>query len=351
MSGYIWSLSLHPDSFEDVEALQKYAYAVLSKCIGRKDFPHLLFSGPSGCGKFTTAKLFAEKILSNPRNIVVVDAAEPITKEERKLADRLSFVSSTSLMRSAGKKKTISPFLQLRVLQHITSRPLGDDPFRILIVKHFDNLGIEQEGFRRIMETYYSTCRMILTTSNMSRIIDPIISRTRIVMFDRVPWNKFDAMVTRIFDENNVESDRDTRRYIYDFVRGNMKRALDIYQYMYETYGKVTSDVSEKAIADLKIGNFRINVMLIYHHITTESVDQAIKAVENLIKSYYFTWSEFISALSSVIWEMADPLIHDNLIKRLAELDRENKDHMDIRPNLYNVVYELLNVIKSIYKT
>ena len=65
--------------------------------------PHMIFSGPKGCGKVTFAKLFAENRLENPsESLKVVTAETKITKKEKDILKKTSYINIEGVINLAS---------------------------------------------------------------------------------------------------------------------------------------------------------------------------------------------------------------------------------------------------------
>ena len=107
---------------------------------------------------------------------------------------------------------------------------LGDTPFKILIVKNFEVLGANQQGFRRLMEIYGSNCRMILLTTKISGIIDPIVSRCQLFLISQVKLESFKELITKIADNESLTINDNVIEVLYKISDGKLSRAIDLLQ-------------------------------------------------------------------------------------------------------------------------
>jgi len=119
---------------------------------------------------------------------------------------------------------------------------LGDAPFKILIVKNFEVLGGDQQGFRRLMEKYGTNCRMILISTKISSIIDPIVSRCQIFLISRVKFNEFNELIKEIAKKESLEISNDVSEILYKLSNGKISRAIDILQLCSISETKIDSE-------------------------------------------------------------------------------------------------------------
>lgn len=227
----IWRIKYDPKSLDQVCG-RASVKEKLKHIIKQRNFPHLLFIGSKGIGKTRIAQLFSRSFLGKDynANFKLVYADVPLTEEERKQARTESYVSTRKIGSIAGKRITTPAFIQAKVKPFVQLKVLGNAPFKILIVKNFEALGGNQQGFRRLMETYGSNCRMILVTTKVSSIIDPIVSRTQIILISQVKFNEFKELMLNIAEQESLEISDEIIEILYKISEGKISRAIDILQ-------------------------------------------------------------------------------------------------------------------------
>ena len=204
----------------------------LMEFIKDKNFPHLLFVGSKGIGKTIIADLFSKEFLGRfyDANSKVTYANVPLTKEEMKQARSEAYVSTSKIGSIAGKRITTPAFIRIKIKPFIQLKVLGDVPFKILIVKDFDSLGSNQQAFRRLMEIYGTNCRMILITTKVSKIIDPILSRCQVFFISQVDFLSFEELISTIAEKETLKINKETIRTLYRITAGKLSNAIDLLQ-------------------------------------------------------------------------------------------------------------------------
>ncbi|MFW9879535.1 MAG: AAA family ATPase [Candidatus Thorarchaeota archaeon] len=227
----IWRIKYHPKSLNQVCGRDEVK-ETLKYIIEQKNFPHLLFVGLSGVGKTMIAQLFSKEFLDKfyDANFKLVYADVPLSDEERKEARSKAYVSTSKIGSIAGRKITTPAFIQARIKPFVQLKVLGDAPFKILVVKNFEVLGSDQQGFRRLMEKYGTNCRMILITNKISSIINPIISRCQIILISRVKLEDFKKLILDIANKESLNISEDCIEILYRISDGKISRAIDLLQ-------------------------------------------------------------------------------------------------------------------------
>ncbi|MFX1571735.1 MAG: hypothetical protein ACFFB0_03225 [Promethearchaeota archaeon] len=227
----IWRIKYHPKNLDQICGREEVRDR-LSKFVKLKNFPHLLIVGSEGIGKTTISYLFSKKFLGKTfdANFKLVYANVPLSNEERKQARSEAYISTSKIGSLAGKRITTPAFIQVKVKPFVQLKVLGGAPFKILIVKNFEALDTNQQGFRRLMEIYGTNCRMILITTKISSIIEPIISRCQIFLIPRVDLKNFKNLILYIAENESLQISDETIEILYKISRGRFSRAIDLLQ-------------------------------------------------------------------------------------------------------------------------
>jgi len=227
----IWRIKYLPPALNEICG-QNDVKDRLRAFIKDRNFPHLIFVGSKGIGKTIIADLFSKEFLGRfyDANSKVVYANVPLTNEERKQARSEAYVSTSKIGSLAGKKITTPAFIQVKIKPFVQLKVLGDVPFKILIVKDFDSLGSNQQAFRRLMEIYGTNCRMILITTKVSKIIDPIMSRCQVFLISQIDFHSFEELISTIAEKETLKIDEETIRTLYKITAGRLSNAIDLLQ-------------------------------------------------------------------------------------------------------------------------
>lgn len=258
----IWRIKYHPKNLDQICGREK-VIEILKQIIKKRNFPHLLIVGGKGIGKTTMAQLFSKEFLSKNynANFKLVYADVPLSEGERKQARAEAYVSKSKIGSIAGKKITTPAFIQSRIKSFVQLKVLGNAPFKILIVKNFEALGANQQGFRRIMEKYGKNCRMILITTKISSIIDPIVSRCQLILISQVKFNKFKELIIGLAKQESLEISNEVIEFLYKISEGKISQAIDLLQFC-ATSGK-TIDMEKLYENSQKFQNTLIKSLLL----------------------------------------------------------------------------------------
>ncbi len=323
----IWRIKYLPKNLEEICGREDIIDR-LKKIIQEKNFPHLLFVGTNGVGKTTIAELFSKEFLGEffDANYKLVHADVPLTSEERQHARTDSYVSTTRIGSMAGKTLTMPAFIQVKVKPFVELKAFGEVPFKILVVKNFEALGSNQQGFRRLMEIYGSNCRMIIITTKVSGIIDPILSRCQLFIISQVSYESFKRYIHAIIEKEQLKVKEDVIEILYQISKGNISHALDQLQLasisgneidsnmIYENYKKYQNkEVKELLLLMIK-GDFK----------------EARNKAREIISSYKYSMKEILFQILQEINKLPiSRFAKIKLIDVIAEIDLRSIDGQD----------------------
>ena len=198
-----WVEKYRPQKLDDIVG-QEAIINRLEKYVGEESMPNLMFTGPAGVGKTTTAIALVKSILGEywKQNFLELNASD---------ARGIDTV-----------RNNIKSFCRLK--------PVGA-PFRIMFLDEVDNMTKDaQHALRREMEMYTKTASFILSCNYSSKIIDPIQSRCAIFRF--TPINEADIVkrLEYICNEENVNYTPEALESIVYFSEGDMRKSINILQ-------------------------------------------------------------------------------------------------------------------------
>ena len=212
----LWTEKHRPTTLGDIVG-QDALIEKLMKFVEQKAVPHCLFAGPPGTAKTTAGMAMARDLFGETynRNFMELNASD-----ERGI----------DVVRN-----------QIKNFARII--PAGDAPFKILVLDEADHLTADaQHALRRTMESYASSCRMILICNYSSRIIPPIQSRCAIFKFNRLGDESISERLRFIADAEKIKIEAKGLEAILYLAEGDMRAAINLLQAASSTGGKVNEE-------------------------------------------------------------------------------------------------------------
>ncbi|KAF5083971.1 replication factor C small subunit [Methanobacterium aggregans] len=198
-----WVEKYRPQNLDEVVG-QDHIIHRLKRYIDEGSMPNLMFTGPAGVGKTTTAIALAKAVLGEywKQNFLELNASD---------ARGIDTV-----------RNNIKNFCRLKAV---------GAPFRIIFLDEVDNMTKDaQHALRREMEMYTKTSSFILSCNYSSKIIDPIQSRCAIFRFAPVKGNQIIKRLQKIAEAENLKTSPGAIESIVYFSEGDMRRAVNILQ-------------------------------------------------------------------------------------------------------------------------
>jgi replication factor C small subunit len=200
----IWTEKYRPKTLDDVVG-QKEIVARLKSYVKTGSLPHLLFTGPAGIGKTTSAVALAREFFGENWQ---VNFRELNASDERGI-----------------------DVVRNQIKQFARTAPMGDADFKILFLDEADALTNDaQAALRRTMENYAHTCRFILSCNYSSKIIDPIQSRCAIYRFRPLDREAITEELNRIAKTEGLTITGDAMSAIIYVAQGDMRKAINALQ-------------------------------------------------------------------------------------------------------------------------
>lgn len=197
------SVRYRPKTFEDMTE-QSAIKDILENQINTKTFQHgYLFTGPAGCGKTTSARIFANKINEEKGNPIEVDAASN---------------SGVDNIR--------------QIIEDAKRKPLDAD-YKIFIVDECHSLsnGAWQALLKTLEEPPKFTI-FIFCTTNPEKIPATILSRVQRYNFQKISnegiVNRLIYIIQQENDAFNIHYDLDAIEYIAKVSSGGMRDAITL---------------------------------------------------------------------------------------------------------------------------
>ena len=291
----------------------------------RFEMPHMIFTGPAGTGKTSTALIIADKLLKSDkyyRNVLELNASDTV---------RMKFV-----------RNELNNFVSQNMI-------LNENEIKLVILDEADNIPkTVQQTLRRIIEGSPSNVKFILLCNYINEIIDPIISRCAVFRFLKLPEEKIIERLKFIAlkEDINIPKDKEKEFYnvLYFISAGDLRKAINTLQMAVAL--KLLKDLDNNEI--LKISGFVETPIM--DKLAISLLNNDFKEVRNIFNSINNIDSRnFIRQLNTIILNMEN-IEKIELLKLRAfigDIDYRISQRADEKIQLTALLSEILLRIKG----
>ena len=222
----LWVEKYRPKSLDEVVG-QEEIVERLKAYAKTGNLPHLLFAGPAGTGKTTSAIALARDMFG---------------EDWRQNYFELNSSDERGIETVRTKVKEIARIA-----------PFGGSNFKIIFLDEADNLTADaQAALRRTMETYSKTSRFILSANYSSRLIEPIQSRTAVFRFRPLKPDAIAEYIGRIAKSEKLKITDDGMEALVYVAEGDMRRAVNALQVAASLGSTVDAEVLYKVSSTVR---------------------------------------------------------------------------------------------------
>lgn len=214
-----WTEKYRPKLLKEIIG-QDHIIERIAAYVKERNLPHLLFAGPAGVGKTTTALCIARELFGE------------------------NFKESF-LELNASDERGID-VIRGKIKEFARTKPILMD-FKIIFLDEADALTPDaQHALRRTMEQYTKNCRFILSCNYSSKIIEPIQSRCAIFRFKKIPRAALKEHLKKILTLEKQKWTEEGINLILDICEEDVRKAINILQ-----SAAVIGEVNEENVASI----------------------------------------------------------------------------------------------------
>ncbi len=269
-----WVEKYRPHFLDDI-VNQKGIIKRLKQFVKDVSMPHLIFAGPAGTGKTTSALAMVRELYG------------------RKMAP-----NSTYLELNASDARGID-VIRTYIKDFAKAKPPMDIPFKILILDEADNMtSAAQQALRRTMERYTKNCRMILICNYSNKIIPPIQSRCVVFRFSSLNDEDIGARLKSIAQKEGLSLSTGGINALVSVSRGDARRAINYLQscgtiskkinedIVFRVAGEVPSEKIKEILVNAIEGQLQLSIKIL-NDIISEYGLSGINIIKNIHREIY----------------------------------------------------------------
>lgn len=273
----IWIEKYRPKILDDLVG-QDEIVERLKAYVKTKNIPHLMFAGPAGTGKTTSALVMSKELfgIAWKQNFHELNASD-----ERGIG----------VVR--GKIKDFA-----------RTAPIGKTAFKIIFLDEADSLTTDaQSALRRTIEKYSHICRFILSVNYSSKIIEPIQSRCTIFRFNPIKNDDIKKYICKIASKEKLEVTSDGLETLIFIARGDLRKAINILQVGASVNKNITAEILYKISATAKPEDVKnlINSALAGNFMAARN------QLYDLLIQYGLSGEDIIKQIHQTIYDLAIP--------------------------------------------
>jgi replication factor C small subunit len=225
--------------------------------------PHMIFEGPAGTGKTSSALALSNHLFSGLSKSIIHESVKEM---------------------NASDARGIA-VIRTYVKDFIKGKRNPKVPFKLLILDEADNMtSSAQQALRRQMEKYSTNCRLILICNYSNKIIPPIQSRCAVIHFKPLTAEDIKERIAFIVDKEDVCISDDAIEALAYIAYGDMRKSINTLQAASMLSEKGDYEITEDDIYSLTGTVDRREIKDLITTTIEGSLDDSLSKVEKMLE-------------------------------------------------------------------
>jgi replication factor C small subunit len=288
----VWTEKYRPKVLGEVKGQDDIIFR-LKAFVSSGNMPHVLFAGPAGVGKTTSALAIARELFGDTwrDNILELNASD-----ERGI-----------------------DVIRTKVKDFARSKALEGVPFKLVYLDEADALTKEaQQALRRTMEDYAASTRFILSCNWSSNIISPIQSRCAVFRFKPLPKDIIFGILKDIASKEDFKIDDDALELMYQASEGDCRKAENLLQ----AVTSITKEVTAKSVTSVVSFAEPKEIANIVELAVKGKFLDAKKRLTDIMIKHGLSGMDVIKQIQKTVWNLdVDEKIKVSLVKSCGDCE------------------------------
>lgn len=218
-------LTKYQGTSKDDAYFHKAELEMLYEMAKDNSIPHMIFYGPDGSGMLNIINIFLEMIYTKDvHNVKKETFLIKSSKKEVEINQSNYHIVIDPMGTNFDKN-----LIQEVVKEYATRRQLfvfkSNRPFKTVVINNIDNLSIyAQASLRRTLEIYSNTCRFIMWSNSLQKVIDPLQSRCSCFRIKQQSDHKLTEFISHIAKKEKIKISGDEIKEIIEKSAKNINK-------------------------------------------------------------------------------------------------------------------------------
>tara|TARA_B100001778_G_scaffold334029_1_gene344076 strand:- start:4087 stop:5220 length:1134 start_codon:yes stop_codon:yes gene_type:complete len=243
MSKDALALKYRPKKIGDLVG-QDHVRQVLTNSIKNNKFHHAyIFAGKFGCGKTSTARIFAASV-NNP------DGASLEPDLDNEIVQKIFTGKHPDVKElDAAATRSIDDIRELK--QSIQYNPIECRRRFVIIDEAHRLTGAAAEAALKMIEEPPENCIFILCTTDADKLKDTIHSRCLSLRFNKIAWNLIHQHLKMVADAEGLKYEEKALKVAARKSKGSLRNALQNLQMLitFTSGEEITADIAKQALS------------------------------------------------------------------------------------------------------
>ena len=240
-----YALKYRPKKIGDLVG-QDHVKQVLTNSISKNKFHHAYsFAGKFGCGKTSTARIFAASV-NNPEGA----SLEPDLESD--IVQRIFIGKHPDVTElDAAATRSIDDIRDIK--QAIQFNPIECRKRFVIIDEAHRLTGAAAEAALKMIEEPPPNVIFILCTTDADKLKDTIHSRCMPLRFNKIAWNLIHQHLKNVADQEGLQYDDKALKIAARKSKGSLRNALQNLQMLVTFSGDegITADIAQQALSSI----------------------------------------------------------------------------------------------------